>query len=117
MEIIEQRNLTRPRGRPRLTATGIRDRLERYKLMEKCAEFTDEAIAIWKEMARSKKCPYVLRLAAIDRLMDRAYGLPIRPMQVDTMNTDVELKKVIHQIRWLPPDPADTSRYIAPEPD
>jgi hypothetical protein len=27
------------------------------------------------------------------------------------------LKKIIHEIRWMPPDPADTSRYIAPEPD
>jgi hypothetical protein len=29
---------------------------------------------------------------------------------------ETALRKVI-KVRWLPPDPNDTSRYVAPKPD
>jgi hypothetical protein len=45
--------------------------------------------------------------------------MPLRPivMQGDATTATAELKKVVHQVRWLPPDPNDRSNYIAPEPD
>jgi len=56
-------------------------------------------------------------LAAGDRLMDRAFGLPVRPVEVDSTSTDVSLKKIIHEVRWMPPDPNDRSVETIPEPD
>jgi hypothetical protein len=50
-----------------------------------------------------------LRLAVANDLLDRAYANELDQRQPPT--------KVIHEVRWLPPDPNDTSRYIAPEPD
>jgi hypothetical protein len=34
----------RPVGRPRGTTVGINERLERYRISERCAEFTDEVL-------------------------------------------------------------------------
>jgi len=33
--------------------------------------------------------------------MDRAFGLPVRPVEVDSTSTDVSLKKIIHEVRLL----------------
>ena len=96
---------------------GIMERIERYRLAEKCAETSDKVIALWLSMVENPKCPWVLRLAAADRLMDRAFGLPVRPVEVDSTSTDVSLKKIIHEVRWMPPDPNDRSVETIPEPD
>jgi hypothetical protein len=49
--------------------------------------------------------------------MNRAFGLPVRPIEVDSTSTDVSLKKIIYECRWLPPDPNDRSVETIPEPD
>ena len=46
---------------------------------------------------------------------NRGYGRPAMQMTVD--QTNLSASKVIHEVRFLPPDPNDTSNYIAPEPD
>jgi hypothetical protein len=48
------------------------------------------------------------RFAVFGECLDRSYG---RPAQAST-----ELKKVIHEIRWLPPDPNDRSVEAVPQP-
>jgi hypothetical protein len=70
---------------------GIMERIERYRFAEKCAEFTPQVIALWESMVENPACPWVLRLAAADRLMDRAFGLPVRSIEVDSTSTDVSL--------------------------
>jgi hypothetical protein len=35
----------------------------------------------------------------------------------DATSQETSLRKVVHEFRWMPPDPADRSAYIAPEPD
>jgi len=107
----------RPVGRPKGSTMGIMERIERYRLAEMCAEASGKVIALWESMVEDPNCPWVLRLAAGDRLMDRAFGLPVRPVEVDTTSTDVSLSKIIHEVRWLPPDPNDHSKVIEPEPD
>jgi hypothetical protein len=37
--------------------------------------------------------------------------------QVSVDQTSVSASKVIHEVRWLPPDPNDHSNVIEPEPD
>ena len=108
MELIEKRRV----GRPKTTMVGIAERMECYRLQEKCAELTDDCIALWSSMVSNPSCPWVLRLAAADRLMDRAYGKPPQAVVMDATTSETSLRKVIHEVRWLPPD-----HYIPPEPD
>jgi hypothetical protein len=37
-------------------------------------------------------------------------------MQIAVDQTMQEAKKVIYEVRWLPPDPNDRSKVIEPEP-
>jgi hypothetical protein len=113
MELIEKRRV----GRPMTTMVGIGERIERYKLMEKCAQTTDKCISLWESMVDNENCPWILRLAAADRLMDRAYGKPPQAVMMDATTSEMPLRKVVHEVRWLPPDPNDRSAYIEPEPD
>jgi hypothetical protein len=106
----------RPVGRPKGSTMGIMERVKRYQLAEKCAEMTPEVIDFWTRVVRNEKLPIVLRMQAADRLMDRAYGRPAIAMNVDQTTREMSLQKVIHEVRWLPPDPNDHSNVIEPEP-
>ena len=61
-----------------------------------------------------EKRPASLRLAAANDLLDRVYGRP--PVAIDATTREPSLKKVIHEVRWLPPDPNDTSKVIERSP-
>jgi len=91
MELIEKRRV----GRPKTTMVGIAERMERYRLQEKCAELTDECIALWISMIRNPSCPWVLRLEAADRLMDRGYGKHPQAVMMDATSQETSLRKVI----------------------
>ena len=113
MDLIEKRRV----GRPKTTMVGIAERMERYRLQEKCAALTDECIELWTSMIRNPSCPWVLRLAAADRLMDRGYGKPPQAVMMDATSQEMPQRRVIHQVQWLPSDPSDHSRVTEPEPD
>jgi hypothetical protein len=119
----------RPVGRPRGTTVGINERLERYRISERCAEFTDEILGFWVNVLRNplveverdgkkvmvRKYTVEQQFMATDRLMDRAYGKAPAVAQVDQNLREMAVRKI--EVRWLPPDPNDTSKYIPPEPD
>jgi len=94
----------------------LAERMKRYRLMEKCAEFTDEVIQFHGEMFRNAKVPLVLRMDAGRWLMNRAYGLPFQAVDVSMVSQETAVQKVIHEVRWLNPDRNDRSREIQPEP-
>jgi hypothetical protein len=48
--------------------------------------------------------------------MEFAIGRPAMQVSVDANSQELNPTKVIHLVRWLPPDPNDRSREIAPEP-
>jgi len=100
MELIEKRHV----GRPQTTTMGINERVKRYRLQERCAELTDDCIELWTSMLRNPSCPWVLRLTAADRLMDRAYGKPPQAVMMDATSHEASLRKVVHEVRWMPPD-------------
>jgi hypothetical protein len=89
------------------TAYGINERIERYRLSEKCAEYTDEGIAFLAVVLRNepreviKNCKKFLvwdystedRFKAFDRLFDRAYGRPATPMQIDERQQQLKDRK------------------------
>jgi hypothetical protein len=82
-----------------MVAVGIAKHIERYSLQEKCAELTDNCIALWSSMVSNPNCPWVLRLAAADRLMDRAYGKPPQAVMMDATTRETSLRKIIHELR------------------
>ena len=45
-------------------------------------------------------------------ILDRGFGRPLQAVQVDQQSAS----KIIHEVRWLPPDPNDHSKVIEPEP-
>jgi hypothetical protein len=123
-------------GRPKATAVGIGERLERYALAERCAVFTEEVIQFWVSVLRNKQVPVYIdgkpltrngkpvteqkytceqQFQATDRLMERAYGRPIQVMDVDQNTKEQTIRRI--EVRWLPPDPRDTSKHIEQEPD
>jgi hypothetical protein len=130
--VVVKRAVLRPRG----TTVGINERLERYRISERCAEFTDEILDFWIKVLRNEPVPVMVngkplkrngkqvmdgpytpeqQFMATDRLMDRAYGKAPVVAQVDQNRREVAVRRL--EVRWLPPDPNDASRYVAPEPD
>jgi hypothetical protein len=91
------------------------ERVKRYRLAEMCAEKTASAVAFWIRIAEDKNMPLKWRFEAYDRLMDRAYGRAPLVVAIEEPSMAAQ-KKVIHEVRWLPPDPNDRSRVIEPEP-
>jgi hypothetical protein len=57
---------------------------------------------------------YEQRLETMKLMFERAYGRPAVHMTVD--QTNLSTKKVVYEVRWLPPDPNDHSKVIEPEP-
>jgi hypothetical protein len=96
---------------------GVVERMRRYKLMEDAAEATHDAIAFAKEVLRNEKAPIVLRFMAMDRLMNRAYGLPFQAVDINTLSEEQSVQKIIHEVRWLNPDPNDTSKEFQHQDD
>jgi hypothetical protein len=123
--------LKRPVGRPRGTTMHISERLKRYRIAERCAEYTDEYVELLGKVLRGEpietyergKLKYVEypelddRLRAGEKLMDRAFGRPAMAMTVDQTSAEMAITKIVHECRWLPPDPSDHSVVTIPEPD
>jgi hypothetical protein len=95
---------------------GVVDRMRRFRLMEKAAEHTDEIIQLHAEVYRDQALPVEIRMDAARWLMDRAYGKAFQALDVTQLIQEQSLQKVIHEVRWLPPDPNDHSNVIEPEP-
>src|SRR5262245_3052260 len=110
-------NTTRKPGRPRATMKGLQERLQRYRIAERCAELAPEAIAFWHRIATDKRVPLRWRFEAWDRLMDRGFGRAPVAIALDATTREASLKKIVHEVRWLPCDPNDRSVVIEPEPD
>jgi len=114
------------------TAHGINERITRYQLSEKCAQFTDEILQFYTAVMRGD--PVEVRLAngkpslwdlpsiedrmrAAERLLDRAFGKAPLPVRADDEGAEDLMRKTILEVHWLPKAPDDTSRVIEPEPD
>jgi hypothetical protein len=90
---------------------------ERLAFYEAARLYDKEALRVIASVMLDPKQPASLRLAAANDLLDRAYGRAPVAVSVDQINREMGVRKVIHQVSWLPSDPADRSAYIAPEPD
>jgi hypothetical protein len=88
---------------------------ERMGFYEAARQYDREALRVIASVCMDEKQPAALRLAAANDLLDRAYGRP--PVAIDATTRETSLKKIVHEVRWLPPDPNDRSVRIEPEPD
>jgi hypothetical protein len=82
---------------------------------EAARQYNKKALQVMASILMDEKQPASLRLAAANDLLDRAYGRP--PVAIDATTRETSLKRIIHEVRWLPPDPADRSTVTEPEPD
>jgi hypothetical protein len=108
----KRRGAGRPRGSKALTL--IAPTGERIAFHEAARQYGDMALRVIASVLMDEKQPASLRLAAANDLLDRAYGRP--PVAIDATSRETSLKKVVHVVRWLPPDPNDHSNVIEPEP-
>jgi hypothetical protein len=104
--------LNRPASRPKRAVT-IADRAVRLQAATFAASHVPKIMQLWADVYQDEKQPINVRLAASDRLVDRALG---RPTQAVEHPEEGEVKRIL-EVRWLPPDPNDRSRVIEPEPD
>jgi hypothetical protein len=120
----------RPAHRPPGINPGIAARRKMWKLADKCAEWTDEYVGLLGQVLEGKpiktyddegKLRYTEypelsdRIEADEKLMNRAYGRPHQAVEVD--QTQLSVAKVVHEVRWMSPDPNDRSVVTVPEPD
>ena len=89
------------------------ERHARLAFAAECARHKDEVISFWFTTMMNPQADMAHRIACSDRLMNRAFGLPVQ-ISSETIN---ENRKQILEVRWLPPDPNDHSKLIEPEPD
>jgi hypothetical protein len=99
----------RPKGSRALTLLAPTG--ERMGFYEAARQFDQKALQVMVSVMMDDNQPASLRLAAANDLLDRAYGKP--PQAVVGAHPQHQTL----EIRWLPPDPADHSRRIPPEPD
>jgi hypothetical protein len=92
---------------------GIMERIDRYKLAEKCAAFTPEIIEFWVSVLRNGKLPHALRMQAADGLMDRGFGRPAIAMTVDQTSMEMGITKIVQNAVGFRPTRA-TTRSASP---
>ena len=85
---------------------------ERIGFYEAARQYDQEALRVIASVMTDEKQQASLRLAAANDLLDRAYGKP--PQAVVGSE---QARRQILEVRWLEPDPSDTSKVIEPEPD
>jgi hypothetical protein len=103
----------RPKGSRALTLLAPTG--ERTAFYEAARQYDQKALQVIASILMDAKQPASLRLAAANDLLDRGYGRP--PVSIDATTQKLSLQKIIHEVRWLPPDPNDHSKLIEPEPD
>lgn len=92
----------------------------RLNLMLACARQAVASLEFWVRVRDGKdengKPLYseAAQLRASENIVAWGLGRPAQAVQVD--QTSVGVNKVIHEVRWLPPDPNDHSNIIEPEP-
>jgi hypothetical protein len=104
--------LNRPPSRPKRAIT-IADRAVRLQAAAFAASHVPKIMQWWAELYQDEKQPMSVRIAASDRLVDRALG---RPTQAIENPEEGEAQRTLI-VRWMPPDPNDRSNVIQPEPD
>jgi hypothetical protein len=105
----------RPKGSRALTLLAPTG--ERTAFYEAARHYDQEALRVIVSVFMDERQPASLRLVAANDLLDRAYGRPPMAVQVGATTGETAPQKVIHVVRWLPPDPNDKSKEIQHQDD
>jgi hypothetical protein len=89
------------------------DRIKRYAVAEKAAQYADEIISYYAQVFRNQEDTLV-RMAAGKWLWEAAFG---KPAQAADATFNQQPQKIVHVVRWLPPDPNDKSKEIQHQDD
>jgi hypothetical protein len=94
-------------------------RVNRFKVMDACCKLTPEIVDLWARWLHDENFSAVFRNNISLQIMAYAIGRPSQQLNIEsnTQSTELQYTKVIHEVRWLPPDPTDRSVEIKPEPD
>ena len=84
------------------------DRIKRYAVAEKAAQYADEIIAYYAEVLRDPGEDTLVRMAAGKWLWEAAFGKPALAVDA-TLNQ--QPTRMLH-VRWLPADPNDRSKAV-----
>ena len=93
-ELAERRGGLRPRG-----PLTMAERHARLAFAADCARHKDAVVEFWVKTMLDEKADMSHRTACSDRLMNRAFGLPV---QVTNENV-TEKRKQILEVRWMAP--------------
>src|SRR5262245_40870493 len=85
---------------------------KRMTLHEEASQYEQVALQVIVSILKDETQPNSLRLKAAADLLNRSRG---RPPLADKIPAAAS-KKVIQEVRWLPPAPNDRSNRIEPEP-
>ena len=103
--------LTRSLGRPRRAVT-IADRELRLKAATFAGSHVIRILEYYAQVYQDTTQPHLVRMAAGDRLLDRALGRSTQAVET----TEEGTVHHVYSVRWLPPDPNDHSNVIEPLP-
>ena len=106
--------LRRGPGRP-TGPVSFEERRRRLAAINRCASYCDEIIDLNVRIMRDGNEPSAERRAAGKWLWEAAFGRPVQP--IDETSDVQHAVKHIYEVRWLPPDPNDSSRVIEPVKD
>ena len=88
------------------------DRIKRYAVAEKAAQYADEIISLYAEVLRDQGEDTLVRMAAGKWLFEAAFG---KPGQAADTTPNQQPKRILH-VRWLPADPNDRSKAVDLKP-
>ena len=91
---------------------GIADRIKRYAVAEKAAQYADEIISLYAEVLRDQGEDTLVRMAAGKWLFEAAFG---KPGQAADTTPNQQPTRTLH-VRWLPADPDDHSKAVDLKP-
>lgn len=100
-------------------SVAIADRQIRQAFAQRCTAKYVKIIEFFEARFEDTSLSWEERKVAADWLIMRGFGRVIQPIEarVDVESSNTERRHVIHEVRWLPPDPADNSKVIEAEPD
>jgi hypothetical protein len=78
------------------------------------AHYADEIISYYAQVFRNQGEDTLVRMAAGKWLWEAAFG---KPAQAADVTFNQQPQKIVHVVRWLPPDPNDKSVEIQHQDD
>jgi hypothetical protein len=100
-------------GRPR-RALALADRKLRAEAAKVAGSHVVKILEFFAEVYQDKSRPDLVRLAAADRLLDRALGRPTSSSAVLDADAGKATRAHVYRFSWLPSGPNDHSVVIEP---